>query len=216
MTFFRDFPVPQLPPRPRAPRPICPEWAGAPADELPAVIHVGQFLHRSPSRILAVRDAQVFSTGCILDVSWFIRRVNESDQEWAVLNAAFFGPRQDPRSAAIGTALLFGVEFPDGSKASTGATQMPARLDDPSVQPTPPVLYLQNLGGGGGDDDLGASGTLWLWPLPPAGDLRLVAQWTDMGIGETAITLDGGQLREAAAAAQKYWPDDDSAADPTL
>jgi hypothetical protein len=112
-------------------------------------------------------------------------------------------------SEASGTTLRFGVQFPDGSKASTGAMQMPARFDDPSFQPTPPVLYLQNRGAGSGDDELGGSGTLWLWPLPTAGDLRLVAQWTDMGIGESSITLDGGQLREAAAAAQKYWPDED-------
>ena len=89
MTFFRDFPVPNLPPRPKVPKPIRPEWSGAPDDELPAVVHLGKFLHRSSNRVLAVRSAQVFSTGCTLDVSWFIRRADESDQDWAALNAAF-------------------------------------------------------------------------------------------------------------------------------
>jgi hypothetical protein len=47
-------------------------------------------------------------------------------------------------------------------------------------------------------------------PLPPApaGDLLLVAQWTDMGMGESSIVLSGGQLRDAAAGAQKYWQED--------
>lgn len=210
MTFFRDFPEPQLPARPRTPKPIRPEWSGAPAYELPAVVHIGQFLHQSPTRILAVRGAQVFSTGCTIDVSWLLRRADESDQEWAVLNSTFFGPGHAPMSAESGTALLFGVQFPDGSKASTGRMQMPARFDDPSFQPTPPVLYLQNRGAGGGDDDLAGSGTLWLWPLPPAGDVRLFAQWTDMGIGEGSIILNGAQLGEAAAAVQEYWPDEDT------
>ena len=49
---------------------------------------------------------------------------------------------------------------------------------------------------------------MWLWPLPPARDLRLVAQWTDMGMPESSITLDGTRLRDAAANAQKYWPED--------
>ena len=47
------------------------------------------------------------------------------------------------------------------------------------------------------------------WPFPPAGDLRLVAQWTDMGMAESSITLDGTRFRDAAAGAQKYWPEED-------
>jgi hypothetical protein len=109
---------------------------------------------------------------------------------------------------ASGSALIFGVQLLDGSKASTGTMQMPDMPGDPAYQPAPPVLYLQNQGGGGGDDELAGSGTLWLWPLPPAGDLRLVAQWADMGMGESSIILDGTQLGEAAAGVQKYWPAD--------
>lgn len=208
MTFFRDFPVPELPPRPRAPKLIRPEWSGAPDDELPAVVHVGQFLHRGPNRVLAIRSAQVFSTGCTLEVSWLIRRADESDQDWAVLNAAFFSHGLGPRNVASRTGLLFGVEFPDGAKASTAVMHMPGGPDDPAYHPTPPVLYLQNRGGGGGDDELTGSGILWLWPLPVAGDLRLVAQWTDLGMGEGSITLDGKQLLDAASGAEKYWPDE--------
>lgn len=50
--------------------------------------------------------------------------------------------------------------------------------------------------------------SLWLWPLPPAGDLRLVAQWAELGMPEASIAIDGGQLREAGARAQKYWPEE--------
>ncbi|WP_285247447.1 hypothetical protein [Pseudarthrobacter sp. efr-133-R2A-89] len=110
-------------------------------------------------------------------------------------------------SASEGTELLFGVQFPDGSKASTGSITPPFMPEDSTYRPESPVLYLQNRGGGGGGDELAGSGTIWLWPLPPAGDLRLVAQWTGMGIPESSITLDGTQLREAAAGAQKYWPE---------
>ncbi|WP_224027161.1 hypothetical protein [Arthrobacter sp. NicSoilC5] len=142
-----------------------------------------------------------------MDVSWLLRRGDETDQEWAMTHATFFNSRHVPMSASKGTELLFGVQFPDGSKASTGSITSPFMPEDPTYRPDPPVLYLQNRGGGGGGDELGGSGTIWMWPLPPAGDLRLVAQWTDMGISESSITLDGTQLREAAAGAQKYWPE---------
>lgn len=208
MTFFQGFPAPDFPTRPRTPKPVRPEWSGAHADELPAVVHLGQFLYRSPTRILAVRSAHVYSTGCLIDVSWLLRRGDETDQEWAMLHATFFGSRHVPIGASKGTELLFGVQFPDGSKASTGSIPSPYKPDDPTYRPDPPVLYLQNQGGGGGGDDLGGSGTLWLWPLPPARDLRLVAQWTDMGMPESSITLDGTRLRDAAPNAQKYWPED--------
>jgi len=59
MAFFQDFPAPEVPSWPKAPKPVRPEWSGAPEDELPAVVHVGQFPHRSPTRILAVRGAEM-------------------------------------------------------------------------------------------------------------------------------------------------------------
>jgi hypothetical protein len=168
MTFFQDFPVPPMPPRGRAVKYVPPVWAGAPEYELPAVVHIGQFLHLSPTMMVAVKSAAVFSTGCTFDVSWTIRRGERTDEEWLDLNEVFFRPGPGPRrGAGAGSMLLFGAAFPDGSKSG--------------------------------------SGTLWLWPLPPAGELRLVAQWKDFGLQECSIALDGAQLRDAASGVQKFW-----------
>jgi len=79
-------------------------------------------------------------------------------------------------------------------------------LVEPGTDPEPPVLALHGGGGGGGDEEFSGSGTLWLWPLPPAGDLRLVCQWTDLGLEERSLMLDGGTLRAAAGSVQPYWP----------
>ena len=49
---------------------------------------------------------------------------------------------------------------------------------------------------------------LELWPLPPAGEFRLLAQWTALGMPESYVVVDGAQLREAAAGTQKYWPEE--------
>ena len=76
--------------------------------------------------------------------------------------------------------LLFGAALPDGSKSSTGAH--PQGFFEGSEEPDAPVLLMRNGGGNGGDDELSGSCTLWLWPLPPAGTLQLVAEWRDFGL----------------------------------
>ncbi|GAA2143640.1 MULTISPECIES: hypothetical protein [Arthrobacter] len=204
MTFFQEFPVPPLPPRGRATRYVPPAWAGAPPSELPAVLHVGQFLHRSPTMVMAVKSVDVFSTGCSFDVCWTIRRGEQTDEEWADLNDAFFRGRPGARrGSGAASMLLFGAAFPDGAKASTGAH--PHGVFDGTQQPPAPVLLLRNGGGNGGDDEFSGTGTLWLWPLPPAGDLRVLAQWREFGLEECSIVLEGARLRDAAPGVQKFW-----------
>ncbi|WP_354172525.1 hypothetical protein [Arthrobacter sp. UYEF36] len=114
------------------------------------------------------------------------------------------GQRKDQMSM-----LMFGVELPDGSKAITGNMGPHAFKGEGGQEPEPPTLVLANGGGGGGDDELAGTGALWLWPLPPAGNLRLVAQWKDFGMEETTAVLDGGQLREAAAGVQEFWTEEE-------
>ena len=209
MTFFQDFPVPPLPPRPRSQRHVPPPWVAAPAYELPAAVHLGKFVSRTPHMVVAVKSADVFSTGCVFNLSWVLRRGEQSDEDWADLQDLFFhSGRGIRRGSGRQTGLMFGVEFPDGSKASTG-NQIPYGLMEQGTDPKPPVVTLNGGGGGGGDDEFSGTGTLWLWPLPPAGDLRLVAQWTDFGLQETSLMLDGGTLRSAATAVQQYWPEED-------
>ncbi|MDQ0117996.1 hypothetical protein AB0280_17425 [Pseudarthrobacter sp902506025] len=210
MTFFQDFPVPPLPPRPRTTSYVPPPWAAAPVYELPAAVHVGRFLSRTPGMVVAIRSADVFSTGCLFNLSWVFRRAEQTEEDWADLQHLFFQPgRGIRRGSGRQTGLMFGVEFPDGSKASTGVLG-PHGLMERGQEPEPPTLVLNNGGGSGGDDEFSGSGTLWLWPLPPAGDLRLVAQWTDFGMEETSLMLDGGALRQAAASVQPYWQEEEN------
>lgn len=209
MAFFQDFPVPPLPPRRRAARHTPPPWAAPPAYELPAVVHLGTFLHRSQDAVVALGSAEVFSTGVAFNLSWVFRRGEEDEDAWDERRGLFFRPMGMHQGRGSQSALMFGVQLPDGSKASSGH-QVPYGLMGPGGQPEPPTLALNNGGGSGGDDELAGTGTLWLWPLPPAGDLRLFAQWTDFGLEETSITLDGGRLRDAASGVQQYWLGEDS------
>ena len=206
MTFFQDYHVPAPPARPRTPEFVPPPWSGPPRYELPSIVPVSRFLYRSTGRVVAVESVSVYSTGCTINLSWTIRRTDEDDQEWATMNAGFFNRFGPPGPSVSGRDIfLFGVELPDGTKASISTD----RHAGPPMEQEPqgPVLTFRSGGGHGGDYDFSSSGTLWLWPLPPAGDVRLVTQWTAMGIGESSITLDGQALRDAAAGAQAYWPE---------
>lgn len=210
MTFFQSFPVPAVPPQPRSTRYIPPPWAAAPAYELPAVIHLGKFLHRSPTMVVALKSADVYSTGCSFSLSWLFRRGEQTDEDWAGLQHLFFHPGMSIRPGrGQHSGLMFGVQFPDGSKAST-VSQRPLALMDTGQQAKPPVLALNNAGGSGADDEFFGTGRLWMWPLPPTGDLHVFIQWLDLGLQETSTALDGGQLRDAAAHAQLFWPEEES------
>ncbi|MGX9902226.1 hypothetical protein ACW0JT_24805 [Arthrobacter sp. SA17] len=202
MTFFQD--LPQPPERPRAPRHVTPVWLAPPANELPGVLHIGKFLHQAPGFVMAVKSAEVFSTGCAIHIVWTVRRTTESDREWATANGRFFrhpapGPGyvEDPDSA-----LLFGVAFPDGRK--TSSTQIGPGMFDGSEPVTGPVLMASGEGGSGSEDELIGSARLWVWPLPEDGDLRLVAQWKEAGMPEQSILLEGHKIAAAARDVQEY------------
>ena len=209
VTFFQDFPIPPSAPRQPSGRFVPPAWAAPPAYELPVAVHVGQFLHRSPHMVVAVRSAEVYSTGCSFGLSWVFRRGEETEDDWADKHSLFFqqgmGFRRGPR---LLSGLMLGVELADGSKASTGA-HSPHEAMGSNKEPEPPTLVLNSGGGSGADNELAGTGSAWLWPLPSAGNLRLIAQWMDFGLPESSVMLDGGKLRGAASGVQRFWADGD-------
>lgn len=46
----------------------------------------------------------------------------------------------------------------------------------------------------------------WLWPLPPAGLLRVAFQWLEQGIAMSTQDLETDPFLEAATRAQPVWP----------
>lgn len=204
MSFFDE--LPPLPDRPRQPRNIPPVWTWPPADELPAVVPLGQFFHRSAHMVMAAKSVEVFSTGCLIEVVFSALRADESDSDWSRMTDLCFnrGPYRMDGGGGPNGSLQFGVALPDGRKTTTA--QLDPEIFD-GEEPTEPVL--RSAGGGGGsasDSDLSTSSKFWLWPLPLGGDTRFVARWDDLGINEGSVALDGGQMQTAAANVQKYWP----------
>lgn len=200
MTFFDDLPEP--PQRPRQPQPLRPGWSGPPSDELPGVVHIGEFVYNSRQIVMALKLVEVYSTGCTLDLVWSVRRGDESDREWReVMDQTFNHPRS---SLDTGTGLQIGVAFPDGRKA-VAAIYGPSMYEG-TDDVTGPVLT--TLGGGGGssnDEIVQSTAHYWLWPLPAEGDTQLVARWDALGMPESSLTLSGEQLSDALGKIRKYW-----------
>lgn len=195
MTFFDDLPEP--PQRPRQPQPLRPGWSGPPSNELPGVVHVGEFVHNSPTTVIALKSVEVYSTGCLLELVWSVRRSDESDREWRdVMEESFSRP-------ALPGAMV-GVALPDGRKAI--ASYPNAEMFDGTDDVTGPVLT--NIGGGGSsgnDETVQGSANYWLWPLPVEGDSKLVAKWEELGMPEGSLVVSGEKLSDALGKIRKYW-----------
>jgi hypothetical protein len=103
-----------------------------------------------------------------------------------------------PRPTLLDTfeRFRFGIELPDGRRL----------VDDRWHEDAEATARLVQRGGGGGG--LTWRQDYWLWPLPPAGALRVACQWRDEGIEETVVEIDAAPLRAAAARAVELWADD--------
>lgn len=107
--------------------------------------------------------------------------------------------------------LRWGLELADGRRVTTVDDWSPWNDLPDGADPaawTPGRLVLEGLG----RPSVSAgswSRNVWLWPLPPAGPLRLVCARPDRGIAETSATVDATPLVEAAADAAPLWPDDE-------
>lgn len=155
--------------------------------------------------VMAAKSVQVFSTGCLIEVVWSIRRGSETDREWSRVTDQCFNRgrfRLDSENGR-GGALQFGVLIPDGRKATT--SQLYPGFDG-TDQLSGPVLMMAGGGSGSGSDaEVSSSINFWLWPLPLDGDTRVVARWDDLGMKDESIIVTGEELKTAAAKVQKYW-----------
>jgi hypothetical protein len=46
----------------------------------------------------------------------------------------------------------------------------------------------------------------WLWPLPPAGPVKVSCEWPVVDIALSTVEIDGGGIRDAAQRVTKLWP----------
>jgi hypothetical protein len=152
---------------------------GPPRDELPAVLPTETILATSPTATFALTAINVYSTSCLLDVDWVLRRSPDVDWTGELLENVLFRP--------FGRVRPSEPEPPIGHLVCT-------------AEPAP--LSLHDAGGGtantGGTGDCYGHSHLHLWPLPPPGDLRLTLGWPAFGLHNAVTILDATAITEAA------------------
>lgn len=206
MDFFPD------PPAPSDEAYECPQpvWSSPPEDVLAGVVPVELVLGQSESTVVLLSGMRAFPTGLQMSLGVRVRgRPSRHD-----VNSDVFGPYShdaDPQWQ-IGR-LKWGFELADGRRVTNVDPPVwleqpnrdhsrPHHPDDWMWEPDHPVLT----GRGGGGSARSADRDYWLWPLPPAGRLRVVCQWLEHDIEPTIQELDAQVFVDAAARARPVWP----------
>ena len=208
MDFFPEPPEPPDPPdEEQAHR--QPVWMGPPDDVLPGVVPVELVLGRSDSTVVGLIGMRAFLTGVQMSLAVRVRgRVRRRD-----LNAEVFdGPYDHGMDAQWqATRLKWGFELADGRRVTNVDPwpeqpnrdhARPHHPDDWLWEPDHPVLH----GGGGGGGGRSVDREYWLWPLPPAGRVRVVCQWPDQDIAANVQDIDAAPILAAARRAVPLWP----------
>jgi hypothetical protein len=177
---------------------------------VPGVVPVELILGRSETALVMLTGMRAYPAGLHMNLAV---RVRGPLRRGDLNSEVFDGPyRHDIDMGAEWQAgrLKWGFELADGKRV-TNVDSWPARPDD-NMHPHPanfwewepdhPVLH----GGGGGGGPRSVDRDYWLWPLPPAGPLRVVCQWLDQGIELTVQDLDAQPFLDAAARSQPAWP----------
>jgi hypothetical protein len=193
MSFFDDVPAPE--PEPRIHHP----W-DLPQAELPGNVQTSTIqLGRTERAAVAVTGISAYSAGfeIFLTARFRPERVLASAEQRPGAALARF---EDPRM--IRRSLRFGLQLADGRKV-IGQHGGPGPDDD--TAPDGPILRM--FAGGGGPRSL--ISRWWAWPLPPAGPLEFVCEWSAVEIPETRASIDAQLILDAAGAAVRLWSEED-------
>jgi hypothetical protein len=193
MSFFEPMPTPE----PQAPRHWAPPaWDRPSEGTLPAIIPVGEIVHRGENVVVELEALRVYPNGFTINLFILTNPHVESMRPGFAMRA---GAGSDPFSRFP----RIGVRFADGRTAGRDAPFFGAHAasrDDAGI-PTEPVLTMTGGGGGSNGFHFGA----WVFPLPPDGPLEIYVSLPASGVNESKVTLDGGAVRAAAGRATVIW-----------
>lgn len=160
-----------------------------PENEVPGSVAVDAVLVGDDEVAVFVTCLRAFSNG--VELSLEVRARHTSTDE----RGGMFGLYGH---AGPGDPLLLGIELSDGRRC-TNLDRIDLDDSDPAERPmlTP---------GGGSSTERSADLTLFLSPLPPPGELRIVCAWPKRGLAETITVLSADDILEAARRARVLWP----------
>ncbi|WP_370542007.1 hypothetical protein [Amycolatopsis sp. FDAARGOS 1241] len=164
-------------------------WMGPPSDHIvPALLPWARLLGRSERTIVALRGVEVWPEALTLRLAVYSRDTLEEGCGGSLI---------DHRRIPDHNALLVGVLYPDGSRASSESISVPA-----ASEPDHPVLRAHGCGG----SQFHLDHRVFVWPLPEDGPFTVVVQWLEREVAETHTELDGAAIRAAALDAGELWP----------
>lgn len=178
-----------------------------PGDELCAVVAGESFVIGSSARAtIAVTAIRVYSTGTRLDIEWTLTRDPRNYLDWhraATDHTRPFGPVLSSADRSNPCLVRYGVEFADGR----AATNVDEEAAEPGTLRAAVRVSIHKGGGQGGISDSGSGGgstSLYICPLPPPGELRLIIEWPVFEIVETVTALDSNEILAAAERVQPF------------
>lgn len=165
-----------------------------PDNEVPGLVPFAATLLQSTEVVVALLSVHAYSTGLTLELAARLRTAEQSEAGFLGDELRGGGPRG--RSA---TALLVGVGYPDGRKASNIGSGRFASFDASSEVPTLSP-------GGGGGSHVSQTFRYWLSPRPGTGDLLIVAAWPARDLPETHTVIPADLLAAGISRIVEAWP----------
>lgn len=208
MDFFPDPPERTDHDEPDEPRRA--QWMGPPDDVLAGVVPVELVLGRSENTAVLLHGIRAFPAGLEMTLGVRIRRrPGRRDLHEEVFDGPY---SHDMDGEWESGRLKWGFELADGRRVTnvdpSPYNEQPNREhphshtpEDLAWAPERPVLQ----GGGGGGGPRSVDRQYWLWPLPPAGPLRVACQWPAQEIPLTVHDLDAAPFLDAAARSRPVW-----------
>ena len=173
---------------------------------MPGGLALDRVIGRADDLAVVLVSGLLFSTGVHLDVE-VLHRADAADMDdnegEPLLEQAF----ADQVSASSGTALLLGVEYPDGRTTTNlrfGRFTFADSAGDDDDDDDDDRLCMNSAGGGGNRASVRMG--FWLTPQPPAGDLLVVCAWPHRGIPETRTVITAAELDAARLHTSELWP----------
>ncbi len=160
-----------------------------PENEVPGSVAIDAVLVGNDEVVVYISGLRAFSNGVELPLEVRARHTSTDERGDVFGLHGHAGP---------GDPLLIGVELSDGRRCTNVD---PFDLDDSDPAERPMLTPI-----GGSSTDRSADFTLFLSPLPPPGDLRVVCAWPKRGLAETITLLSADDILEAAQRARVLWP----------
>jgi hypothetical protein len=162
-----------------------------PENEVPTSVAIDAVLADDHEVVVFISGARVFSNG--VDFTLEVRaRYATTDGRGGMLGGVHGDGDPSDR-------LLLGFEFSDRRRCTNiGAPFLPDFQDSaerPALTP-----------GGGTGGTRSSDISMFLSPLPPPGDLRVVCAWPKFGLQEKTTVLSADAILEAARSVRVLWP----------